>query len=143
MADAKYRGSCACGAVEVETSGAPAVQGFCHCSSCRTWLSAPVHGFTLWPTPNVKVTRGADQLGLFKKTENSHRQFCKRCGAAVLVGHPALGLTDVMSVVLPSFAFAPALHVHYGEKVISMKDGLPKYKEMPKEFGGSGTTLPD
>jgi hypothetical protein len=143
MPDAKYRGTCACGAVEIEASGAPAVMGFCHCSSCRTWLSAPVHGFTLWPAPNVKVTKGADQLGLFKKTENSHRQFCKRCGSAVLVGHPALGLTDVMSVVLPGFRFAPALHVHYGEKVISMRDGLPKYKDMPKDFGGSGETLAD
>jgi hypothetical protein len=143
MSDAKHRGSCACGAVEIEVSGAPAVQGFCHCNSCRTWLSAPVHGFTLWPTPNVKVTRGADQLGLFKRTESSHRQFCKRCGSAVLVGHPALGLTDVMSVVLPSFRFEPALHVHYGEKVVSMRDGLPKYKDMPKNFGGSGETLAD
>jgi len=24
-----------------------------------------------------------------------------------------------------------------------MADGLPKYKDMPSEFGGSGDTLPD
>jgi hypothetical protein len=91
----------------------------------------------------VKVVKGADQLGLYKKTENSHRQFCQRCGGAVLVGHPALGMTDVMSVRLPSFAFRPALHVHYGEKVLSMRDGLPKYRDLPKDFGGSGETLPE
>lgn len=143
MAETTYRGGCPCGAVKLEASGKAAVMGFCHCSSCRTWLSAPIHGFSLWPTANVKVVAGADQLGLFKKTENSHRQFCRRCGAAVFVGHPALGMTDVMSVVLPTFPFQPTVHVHYGEKVLSMRDGLPKFKDMPKEFGGSGETLPD
>ena len=143
MTTASQRGHCFCGAVEIEATGEPAVMGFCHCNSCRSWLSAPVHGFTLWPTASVKVTQGADQLGLFKKTENSQRQFCRRCGSAVLVGHPALGLIDVMSVVLPSFAFWPALHVHYGEKVLAMRDGLPKYRDLPKDFGGSGETLPE
>ena len=65
------------------------------------------------------------------------------CGGAVLVDHPALGLVDVMSVRLPSFSFQPSVHVHYGEKVLSIPDGLPKYKDMPKEFGGSGETLPE
>jgi hypothetical protein len=46
-------------------------------------------------------------------------------------------------VVLPTFPFKPALHVHYGEKVLAMRDGLPKYADMPKDFGGSGTTLAD
>jgi len=31
--------------------------------------------------------------------------------------------------------------VHYGESVLSLKDGLPKQKDMPKEMGGSGTLL--
>jgi hypothetical protein len=143
MAKDVHRGSCCCGAVQIEVSGAPAVMGFCHCNSCRTWLAAPVHGFSLWPAADVVVTEGADQLGVYKKTERSHRQFCRRCGGAVLVGHPALGLTDVMSVVIPEFDFQPALHVHYGEKVLSMQDGLPKYKDLPADFDGSGETLPE
>jgi len=79
-------------------SGEPAVQAYCHCESCRTWLGAPVHAATLWPTPNVKIVKGADNLGLYKRTENSHRQFCKSCGSPVLVGHPTMGLTDLPSV---------------------------------------------
>jgi hypothetical protein len=27
--------------------------------------------------------------------------------------------------------------------VLSVKDGLPKMKDFPKEMGGSGVTLPD
>ena len=32
-----YKGACFCGAVEIEVSGAPAAQGYCHCSDCRSW----------------------------------------------------------------------------------------------------------
>ena len=140
---ATRKSGCMCGAVEVELTGDPNVQAYCHCASCRGWLGAPIHGATLWPTPNVKVTKGADKLGLYKKTENSHRQFCKSCGSAVLVAHPAIGMTDVPSVSIQGFAFKPALHVHYGEKVMQVKDGLPKFKDFPKDFGGSGETLPE
>lgn len=139
----KHRGSCFCKAVEIEATGAPAVQAFCHCETCRTWLSAPVHGATLWPQDAVRVTKGEELLETVKKTEASHRKFCKRCGGRVLVGHPAIGMVDVFSVVLPDVAFQPNMHVHYGEKVLAMRDGLPKYKDFPKEFGGSGATLPE
>ena len=87
-----YKAGCMCGAVQLEITGDPAVQAFCHCSSCRGWLSAPIHAAALWPATSVKVTKGADNLGLYKRTENSHRKFCKSCGAAVLVagaGHVA------------------------------------------------------
>jgi hypothetical protein len=40
-------------------------------------------------------------------------------------------------------AFQPQLHVHYAEKVMAIRDGLPKMKDVPKEMGGSGDTLPE
>lgn len=138
-----YTSGCACGAVQLEITGEPAVQAYCHCHSCRSWLSAPVHAAALWPTPNVKVVKGADNLGMFKRTESSLRQFCKSCGAAVLVGHPAMGLTDIPAGTVANFSYTPAVHVNYGEKVMSVRDGLPKFKDFPKEFGGSGEMLPE
>ena len=85
-----YKSGCACGAVQLEISGDPAVQVYCHCTSCRSWLGAPIHAASLWPASNVKVVKGADKLGMYKRTENSHRQFCMSCGAPVLVGNRAL-----------------------------------------------------
>ena len=143
MSTSPYKSGCVCGAVQVELSGAPAVQAYCHCESCRTWLGAPIHGATLWPMPSVKIIKGADNLGTFKFTENSQRQFCKSCGAPVLIGHPTMGLTDIPSVSIKGFTYQPTVHVNYGEKVLSVKDGLPKFKDFPKEFGGSGEMLPD
>jgi hypothetical protein len=50
----------------------------------------------------------------------------------------ALGLVDVYAATLPTLAFKPGLHVNYAETVLPMRDGLPKLKDFPAEFGGSG-----
>jgi hypothetical protein len=128
-----YKSGCACGAVQLEISGDPAVQVYCHCNSCRSWLGAPIHAASLWPASNVKVVSGADKLGMF----------CTSCGAPVLVGHPSIGMIDVPAGSIMGFTYNPTLHVHYGEKVMAMRDGLPKFKDFPKEFGGSGDTFPE
>jgi hypothetical protein len=143
MADQKRESGCFCGAVKLELSGEPGVQVYCHCSSCRGWLGAPIHAATLWPTASVRVVKGADNLGLIKRTEASHRQFCKSCGAPVLVGHPGMGMIDIPAVSVVGLKYTPTVHVNYGEKVMSVRDGLPKFKDFPKEFGGSGDMLPE
>jgi hypothetical protein len=139
----KHSGSCFCGAVKIEASGNPEAMGYCHCESCRSWSAGPVNAFTLWKPENVKVTKGGEFVGRFKKTANSDRQFCTKCGGHLMTDHPKLGLTDVYAAVLPSVAFKPGVHVNYQETHLRMKDGLPKLKDFPAEFGGSGMVLHD
>jgi hypothetical protein len=136
-----HKGKCFCGSVEIEVQGAPEAMGYCHCSSCRSWSAAPVNAFTLWKPQNVRVTRGAEYLGKFAKTEKSHRQFCKRCGGHIMNDHPPLGLVDVYAATIPSVKFTPGVHVNYAETVLPMKDGLPKLKDFPAELGGSGVAM--
>lgn len=143
MTSATRTSSCWCGAVEVELAGDPAVMAYCHCESCRRWLSAPIHAAVLWPTDQVRVKKGADQLAVYSKTEASHRHSCKVCGSGVLVRHPALGMTDIPAGSIAGLAYEPSLHVNYGEKVLAIRDGLPKFKDFPEGFGGSGDTLPE
>ena len=140
MAD---QGACFCGAVEFEITGEAQVMGYCHCTDCASWAGAPVNAFSLYPADNVAVTKGADNIGTFAKTENSQRKFCKTCGGHVFTDHPGMGMFDVYLNTVPSVAHAPAMHIFYGEKTVSIKDGLPKYKDMPADFGGSGDTLPE
>ena len=139
----KHTGTCFCGAVALEVTGAPEAMGYCHCSSCRSWSAGPVNAFTLWKPENVKVTRGAQFLGRFKKTAMSDRQFCTKCGGHLMTDHPTLGLTDVYAATIPSIKFTPGVHVNYAETVLRMKDGLPKLKDFPVELGGSGVALPE
>ncbi len=136
-----HSGACFCGAVAVEVSGAPEGMGYCHCHSCRSWSAGPVNAFTLWKPENVKVTKGADQLGTYEGSETSHRQYCKACGGHLMTVHPTFGLIDVYAATVPSVAFAPGLHVNYAETVLPMKDGLPKFRDFPAELGGSGELL--
>lgn len=139
----EYKGTCFCGAVEITASGAPAAMGYCHCNSCRHWSAGPVNAFTLWAPNTVKVTKGADNLLTYNKTPGSSRKSCKTCGGHVLTDHPGMKLVDVYAAIIPTFAFKPAVHVFYGDKVMSVRDGLPKFKDMPKEMDGSGETLPE
>ena len=136
-----YEGRCFCGAVELVATGRPVGMGFCHCASCRAWGAAPVNAFTLWKTDSVELVRG--DVGVYHKTDMSHRKFCSRCGGHLMTAHPPLGLVDVYAATLPELAFAPELHVHYQERVLPLRDGLPKFRELPKEMGGSGDTLPE
>ena len=143
MADEIHHGQCFCGAVGIEVTGEPAAQGYCHCESCRTMAGAPLRGFTLWPKEAVRVTKGEDQLAGYNKMGFSDRQHCTKCGGQVLIQHPTIGMTDVHSETFRGFGFSPALHLNYQEKVLPVRDGLPKLKDMPAEFGGSGESLPE
>jgi len=115
--------------------------GYCHCRSCRSWSGGPVNAFSLWRPQDVSVTAGADSLAGYNKTEMSERRFCAKCGGHVMTSHPTLGLVDVFAATLPDLDFKPGVHVNYAETVLPMKDGLPKLKDFPKEFGGSGEVL--
>ena len=135
------KGRCFCGAVEIEVEGQPEAMGYCHCESCRSWSASPVNAFSLWKPESVKVTKGADNVGTFAKTPMSERKFCKQCGGHLMNNHPPLGMTDVYYATIPGLDFKPMLHVNYAERVLPIRDGLPKMKDFPKEFGGSGETV--
>ena len=176
-----HKGQCFCGQVEVEVTGEAAVQGYCHCESCRSMSGAPIRGFTLFPADAVRITRGEGQLKGYSKTDFSDRRHCANCGGQVLINHPSIGLTDVHAETLKGYNktdfsdrrhcancggqvlinhptigmvdvhaetlkgydFQPSLHVNYQERVLPVRDGLPKYKDFPEAFGGSNETIPE
>src|SRR6267142_2817077 len=137
----KHTGSCFCGAVEVQVTGAPEGMGYCHCRSCRSWSGGPVNAFTLWKPDAVRITAGAQHVATFEKTPMSQRKYCAECGGHLMTNHPTLGLVDVFAATLPTLAFTPGVHVNYAETVLPMRDGLPKLKDFPAELGGSGEAL--
>jgi hypothetical protein len=91
----------------------------------------------------VKVTKGAENVATYQKTELSQRQYCRLCGGHLMTAHPPLKMIDVFAATLPDLAFVPQVHVNYAETVLPMRDGLPKLKDFPAEFGGSGEAVPE
>ena len=136
-------GRCFCGVVTLEATGVPEAMGYCHCHSCRSWSGGPVKAFSLWKPEAVRVTAGAEHLASFEKTQLSQRQYCAKCGGHLMTKHPTLGLVDVFAATLPTLNFIPGVHVNYAETVLRMRDGLPKLKDLPTVFGGSGEFVPD
>jgi hypothetical protein len=141
VVEAAHRGTCFCGAVEIEATGEPLDMGYCHCASCRSYSGAPLVAFALWEAAKVTVVRGSEYVGGYAKTEVSDRQFCTRCGGHLMTGHPTLGFTDVHASILPSLDFKPVVHLHYAQTVLPVRDGLPKLRDFPAEVGGSGEFL--
>lgn len=144
----KHEGSCFCGKVKFIVKGQPEVMAYCHCDSCRQWSAGPVSAFTLWKPTTLEITRGLDNIAGYDKnpisgdeTVVSNRVWCKSCGGHLYTDHPTMGLIDVPASIIKDFAFNPAFHVHYQETVHTINDGLPKFKDLPKEAGGSGVVL--
>jgi hypothetical protein len=136
-------GACFCGTVHIEVTGEPEGMGYCHCRSCRSWSGGPVNAFTLWKPDAVRVTKGEEAVATFAKTPMSERQYCRTCGGHLMTRHPTLGLIDVFAATVPGLRFAPGLHINYAETVLPMRDGLPKFKDFPAPFGGSGEQVPE
>jgi len=137
------RGACFCGTVQFELSGEPVAMGYCHCESCRHWSAGPVNAFVLWRPEALRITQGESSIGTYNKTPVSYRKWCQQCGGHLFTEHPTFGLVDVFAAMTPDLPFAAGLHVHYQESVLPIRDGKPKFKDMPGEMGGSGITLTD
>ena len=39
-----------------------------------------------------------------------------------------------------SLSFEPSSHIFYGENVMDLADGMPKFVALPPDFGGTGET---
>ena len=100
-----------------------------------------MNAFSLWKPEAVEVTSGVEHLATHQQSELSQRQFCTKCGGHLMTNHPTLGLVDVFAATIPSLKFTPGVHINYSETVLPMRDGLPKLKDFPAEFGGSGESI--
>jgi hypothetical protein len=136
-----HSGNCFCGSVKLEASGAPEAMGYCHCRSCRSWSGGPVNAFSLWKPGAVCITEGERHVATYSKTPLSERKYCSKCGGHLMTSHPPLKLVDVFAATIPTLEFKPGVHVNYAETVLPIRDGLPKLKDFPKEFGGSGEAI--
>jgi len=140
-----YQASCSCGAVQLEAEGEPVVQCYCHCNSCRSTTGTPVNAPVLWPYDAVRFVAGEDTVRRYSKTGNAEGGLyaCGTCNGFVGVHLVDAGLFDIFAGLLKDFTFEPTVHINYENSVLPIKDGLPKLKDMPAEWGGSGEFLPE
>jgi hypothetical protein len=120
-----------------------------NCRSCRSWSAGPVNAFTLWALTAITISKGQKHIATYRKSDLSHRQFCRLCGGHLMTIHPPLNIVDVFAATIPDLPFVPQVHVNYGETVLSMRDGARRQRgwlvrrtcDPPPASGGSGKPL--
>ena len=134
---------CACKAVEVEVSGDPWYQDYCHCIDCCKWNQQRPVGITLWPGDSLTVKGGSDSISrVCLVNPEFERLFCKTCGFRLYGQHTKMGFKSIPAVNLETLDFKPVSHVFCQDVPKDSlqrfkEDGLPKFAKLPAQFGGT------
>jgi hypothetical protein len=124
------KGSCLCGAVRFEVTGALRPPVACHCSQCRRqsghyWAATDVD------RPALTVL-GAENLTWFQSSEKVRRGFCATCGS-ILFWDPIQ--KDTISVAMGALESPTGTHlerhIYVADKgdYYDIADGLPQNRQ--------------
>ena len=130
----QYHVHCDCGAVELTLRGAPIVHASCHCQDCRDLLNIPFNALDAWDGDVAEVTRGREHLIEYPYPGKAMKRYtCRECGATLCntnaydwaVVSQAL-IRKCNGDLLPG-ELASDKHFFYEERVVDIRDALPKY----------------
>jgi hypothetical protein len=130
--------ACRCGEVQLELTGEPIVQFYCHCDDCQALHGAAYVPESVYPAAAVKVLRGNPNTWTLKRNP---RTLCGTCGTRLFIEVAALNVRGVNGYLLPPGLFKPAFHMQCQFAVMPVKDSLPHYKSRPARFGGTDATV--
>jgi len=135
MAGESVAGSCFCGAVAFEIELPTSFCGHCHCSMCRRPHGASYVTWVGVPPAQFRITAGAEQLQIYRSSEDGRRQFCKVCGSQMFCWHERDGgrAPAVIDVALAALHGEidrkPEGHYYYDSRAAwtVVTDELPKH----------------
>ncbi|PNS16537.1 hypothetical protein CAC42_271 [Sphaceloma murrayae] len=140
----RYEGSCHCGRVKYQLSREePLSSKFCHCTTCQTQHAAPFQWAAIFHKEDIKFSHGHHDLEWYDPTDKSieHKLPCKvRCS---FCHSPIMDEGRNMILLFPTLIhfkteqekanFKPQMHMFYGERVVDIPDGLPKWSGLNNE----------
>jgi hypothetical protein len=74
---------CCCGDCTIEVSGEPALNGICHCLSCKRRTGSAFGWSAYFPDANVIAKHGALTVYAREGDTGYNRFFCTRCGTTL------------------------------------------------------------
>jgi hypothetical protein len=135
----ELRGSCLCGGLRYELTGALHRVIHCHCSMCRKATGAAFRTRASVRSHEFRWTQGESLLGRYPSSPGQTRTFCTACGATLITlfqDHP-----EFLGLALGSLDADPRIravaHVHVASKApwFEITDDLPQYPEdLPPDF---------
>lgn len=109
------KGSCLCGAVAFEVSGAREAVSFCHCGQCRK-VSGHFWAATHAPFSALSFTEDRG-LKWYASSEWAKRGFCKECGSSLFYrmnGEEGIGIAA--GSLDPPTELTPGRHIFVADK---------------------------
>lgn len=126
---------CPCGQVTLSVQGTPLGQVYCHCDDCQRAHSAAYVPRAVFPRDAVSVTAGETRTWTNRIRKMT---ICAACGSHLYGEHDGVPFRGVNAGLFPPGEFTPFAHIHCRFAIAPVVDGLPHYRDFPKEFGGSG-----
>ncbi|CAK7198493.1 hypothetical protein SEUCBS139899_001154 [Sporothrix eucalyptigena] len=144
MATPTYKGSCSCGAIQIEVKGDPAHVALCHCLNCHKTTSSTYSTNWVVLRPNFTITKGEPTTyeALGGSGTKAKRQFCNQCSCTMWTESPLFGAVVVVKAgVMDDGAFEkfkPASETFVSRKPawVPCIDGAAQFAEAfqaPKE----------
>ena len=125
---------CLCGAIQIQLSGKPTEQFYCHCDDCQATHGAAYTGVAVYPAAAVKVSEGQPATWTLTRLPRSR---CAGCGTHLFAQVPSLGVCAVSANLLPVGEFRPQFHQQCRYAVLPVQDDLPHFASFPPQFGGT------
>lgn len=145
---ALYEGACYCGEVRVRCRGEARAISYCHCSVCRRLSGAPFSCQALFQEDQVSLElQPGASLAALRTSKGVERSRCGSCFAPVRGTLQGGKLVAVPLVLLacwrgqegesagPIPRLRPWHHLHYDDRVMDVRDGLPKYAAGLRDTG--------
>ena len=129
-------GSCLCGEVAYEITGAPQRAMNCHCTRCQRGRSAAHASNVFYKIDQFRWTRGESLVTEYKVADARFHTaaFCSRCGSKVPKISAERGVVVVPAGALDTDpGIQPAAHIFVADKApwFDISDALPQFAQMP------------
>jgi hypothetical protein len=127
-------GSCLCGGIKYEITGALFDALNCHCSMCRKAQGAAFRSRARVRAADFHMVAGADLLTFYQSSPGNHRGFCRVCGSPVLTKFDSD--SSIFSLPLGALdgdpGIRPQRHVYVASKApwFTITDDLPRFAEL-------------
>jgi len=123
-------GRCHCGAVRFAAAFPSRFVAHCHCESCRRAHSAAFVTWAGFPSSQVRITQGAEDVATHESSPQTYRRFCRKCGTKIFF--ESTKWPGETHVTLAAFDEPvdrePSVHAFYGEHA----SWLPQLANAPK-----------
>jgi len=135
VAAAMIRGSCLCGEVRFEISGALSGASHCHCSMCRKAHGAAFGTYAAARAADFRIVSGEDRIVRYRSSAGIVRTFCARCGSTLQwLRESKPEIVDIALGVLDDDpGVRPASHIYVASKAPwhEITDRLPQHAGRP------------